>query len=154
MCICCPTSGKCVAKSLLRIGFGATLALYGVEHYMHFSAFAGMTTMGFSGILMSLAQLWAYVLPLLMIVGGVLLVIPYRIDIAAWCGGVALASIAIGMMLKTVLGTAALGDVGMGVNNALIWLLIYLFAVKGASCCCGGAKGAPAGVCTPGKGCC
>jgi len=139
---------------MLRIGFGVTLALYGAAHYKDFTAFSGMTTAGFTGVLASLATLWAYVLPLLMIVGGLSLAIPYRRDIGAWCGGVALASIAIGMSLKAVLGTQTLMDVGGTVSNTLVWLLIYLFAVKSGSCCCGGAKGAPAGVCTPGGGCC
>jgi len=158
MCICCPTSSKCVSKGLLRIGFGATLALYGLEHYMHFQAFSGMTTAGFSGVLMSLAGLWAYVLPALMIVGGVLLVVPYRKDIAAWCAGVALASIAIGLSLKLVIGALApelAMQVGMGVNFALLWLLIFSFAVKGG--CCGsshGKEGAMGHVCTPGGGGC
>jgi hypothetical protein len=131
-----------------------TLALYGVEHYMHFQGFSAMTTMGFGGILASLAQLWAYILPLLMIVGGGLLVVPYRTDIAAWCAGVAIASIAIGLVLQSVLGTGSLGDLGMGVNNALLWLLIYFFAVKSASCCCGGGKEGMGGVCKPGGGGC
>ncbi len=148
MCICCPKSPKCVAKSLLRIGFGATLALYGVAHYLDLQGFVGMTASGFSGVLGSLAQLWAYVLPLLMIVGGGFLVVPYRTDIAAWCAGVALASIAIGMTLKVVLGNESLVNVGAFVNNALIWLLIYFFAVKSASCCQSGGKEGSGGVCS------
>lgn len=154
MCICCPTSSKCVSKGLLRIAFGATIALYGLSHYLDFTGFSGLTTMGYTGVLFSLAGIWAYVLPALMIVGGVLLVVPYRKDVAAWCIGVALASIAIGMTLKTVLGTLSLADVGEMVNNALLWLLIFVFAVKGGCCGSHAKDGSMGHVCAPGGGGC
>lgn len=137
MCgVCCPTSPKCVSRYLLKVGFGGALLLFGIAHYLNFQGFSGDVTGGFTGVLAGLATLWAYVLPALMIVGGALLIANYRLDIAAWCGGLALASIAIGMSLKAVLGTSGLGEVAPAVHWALVWLLVYLFAIK----CCGCAS--------------
>ncbi len=152
----CLTSSKCVSKCVLRVGFGAALFLFGVAHYMDFQAFAPMVTGGFTGVLASLAGLWAYILPLLMIVGGGLFVAGYRMDIAAWCGGVALLSIIIGMMLKDILGTVTMGEVAPAVQNALLWLLVYLFAVKSHCCGCGSGCGTGAEMQeqSHGGGCC
>jgi hypothetical protein len=77
-------------------------------------------------------------------------------DIAAWCGGVALLSIIIGMMLKDILGTVTMGEVAPAVQNALLWLLVYFFAVK--SHCCSGGSGCGTGAEMQGQshggGCC
>lgn len=129
----CPSSSKGVAKLLMRVAFGASLALIGLNHYMTLDAFAGMTSSGL-GPLTGLGTLWAYVLPALEIVGGVLLAANYRTDIGAWAAGVALASIVVGLLLKPVFGTP-IDSVMPYVNNTFIWLLAYLFVAK--SLCCG-----------------
>lgn len=140
MC-CCPTSPKCIAKCLFKIGFGGSLALVGVAHFKDMQGFSDMVAGGFTGVLANLAGLWAYILPLLMIVGGALLVVGYRLDIAAWAAGVALVSIALGMALKAILGTLPLGEVMPAVQNALLWSLLYLFVVKCGGCCKEGGTG-------------
>ncbi len=129
----CPSSPKGVAKLLVRVAFGVSLALIGLNHYMNLDAFAAMTASGL-GPLTGLGTLWAYVLPALEIVGGVLLVAQYRTDIGVWTAGVALASIAIGLLLKPVFGTPIV-DVMPMVNDTFIWILAYLFVAK--SLCCG-----------------
>lgn len=134
-----PSSSKGVAKLLLRVAFGVSLALIGLNHYMNLDAFSGFVAGGL-GPLTSLGTLWAYVLPALEIVGGVLLAASYRTDIGAWCVGVALASIVIGMLLKPVFGTP-LDAVMPAVNSTFIWLLVYFFVVKSCVCC---------GTCMPG----
>ena len=137
----------------LRVAFGVSLALFGIAHYLDVQGFAGMTAGGFTGVLASLATLWAYVLPLLMIVGGALVVVGYRPDIAAWCAGVALASIAIGMSLKMTLGAADAATAGGAIQSVMLWLLVYLFAIKGLACGCGAKGGRPGGTCAPGGSC-
>jgi uncharacterized membrane protein YphA (DoxX/SURF4 family) len=127
--MCCPTSPSCAAKLIVRVAFGGALALFGLAHLKTISDFTGMVSQGL-GPLSGLGTLWAYVLPVLMIVGGVLFIVNYRTDIATWAAGVALASIIVGMPLKSVVGNVPLGEVGPGVNNAFLWLLVYLFVVK------------------------
>jgi len=139
----CPSSPKCVAKLLFRISFGASLALVGIAHYMDAAAFAGMVAQDL-GPLAGLGSFWGYVLPALQIVGGVLIAANYRTDIGVWAAGVALVSIAIGMLLKSVFGAADLGQVMPAVNDTLLWLLVYLMVVK--CCLCGsGTEGGAAG---------
>ena len=139
----CPSSPKGVAKLLVRVAFGVSLALIGLNHYMNLDAFSGMTASGL-GPLTGLGTLWAYVLPALEIVGGVLLAAKYRADIGAWAAGVALASIVIGLLLKPVFGTP-IGDVMPMVNNTFIWILTYFFVVKSCVCCGSCKEGGKAG---------
>lgn len=127
----CPTSPKCIAKLLLRVGFGLALLLVGVAHFQTFSGFQGMVADGL-GPLKPLGSLWAYILPLLMIVGGGLIVAGKKSDIATWCAGIALVSIVVGMLLKTVIGGVPLEQMMATVHNTYLWLLIYLIVVK---CC-------------------
>jgi uncharacterized membrane protein YphA (DoxX/SURF4 family) len=140
----CPTSPKCIAKLCLRVGFGGALALVGVAHYMDLAGFTGMVSGGL-GALSGIGTLYAYILPALEIVGGVLIVAGQKHDVAAWCAGVALASIAIGMLLKPVLGGVGLGEVMPAANNTLLWLLVYVMVVKCCMSCgdgsCGGGGG-------------
>lgn len=124
---------------LLRIGFGVSLALVGLAHYMDITMFVQMTAADL-GPLAQVGKLWAYALPALMIVGGMLIVTKYRLDVGAWCAGIALVSIVIGMPLKAVIGGANLGEVMSGANNAFIWLLVYALVVKCAACGSGSCK--------------
>ena len=140
----CPSSPKGVAKLLVRVAFGVSLALIGLNHYMTLDAFVGMTASGL-GPLTGLGTLWAYILPALEIVGGVLLAAKYRADIGAWAAGVALASIVIGLLLKTVVGGVALTDVMPTVNTTFIWIITYFFVAKSCVCCGSCKEGGMAG---------
>jgi uncharacterized membrane protein YphA (DoxX/SURF4 family) len=136
----CPTSPKCIGKLILRVSFGGSLALVGLVHYMtlhgtgDMPGFVDMVSMDL-GPLTPLGTAWAYILPGLQIVGGVLIVLKYRPDIATWAAGIALASIAIGMLLKPVLTGADLGMSMGAVNNTMLWLLVYIMVVKCCLCC-------------------
>ena len=121
-------------KLLLRVSFGVALLLVGVAHYQDLSGFKVMVSGGL-GPLAPLGTLWAYIFPLLMIVGGGLIVAGKKSDIAAWCAGIALASIPIGMLLKTVIGGVPLGEMMAAVHNAFLWLLVYVLVVKFCMCC-------------------
>lgn len=147
--MCGSKSPKCIAKLILRISFGGALLLVGVTHLQNVGEFKGMVSGGL-GPLAPLGNLWAYILPLLQIVGGGLIVAGKRADIAVWCAGIALASIIIGSLLRPIFGGIPLGDpMAMGAaNNTFIWLIVYFLVVK--SMCCGscdshGGQGAGGG---------
>jgi hypothetical protein len=129
---------KTAAMLALRLGFGLSLLLVGVAHYMNLEMFVAMTSDGL-GPLAFLGQIWAYVLPALQIFGGALFVVGMYYEIAAWTSGVALASIPVGMLLKPVLSGVALPDVMPAAIDAFIWLIIYALVVKMCTCCGGGS---------------
>lgn len=112
----------------LRLSFGLSLLLVGVSHYMTLDMFVSMTADGL-GPLAFLGQIWAYVLPALMIVGGALLAIGMFEGLGAWAAGIALGSIPVGVLLKPVLGGVSLGDVMPLAVNAFLWLLVYAIVV-------------------------
>jgi len=131
---CDVSSPKGVAALALRLSFGISLVLVGINHYMTMSGFSLMVTDGL-GPIAFLGTLWAYVLPALMIVGGALFAIGMYLDIAAWAAGLALGSIPVGMLLKPVLTGVSLGDMMPVAVNTFVWILIYYFVVKSSSCC-------------------
>ena len=124
------------AEMVVSVTFGVILAMFGFAHYMDIEMFKQMTMFGFveGGVMASLAGLWAYILPFLMIVGGLLIAVGYRYDIALWVSGVALASIAIGMTSKAIIGTMELKDAAPHVQAIFIWLLMYAFVAKSERC--------------------
>jgi hypothetical protein len=124
----------------LRVSFGLSLLFVGIAHYMTMGSFVGMVSGGL-GALSMLGTLWAYILPGLMIVGGGLLAINMHREIATWAAGLALASIPAGMLLKPLLGPAALPEVMPMAINAFIWLIIYMLVIKCSSGCCSSGGG-------------
>lgn len=116
------------------MSFGGALLLVGVAHYQGFAGFKGMVSGGL-GPLAPLGTLWAYIFPLLMIVGGGLILAGKKSNIAAWCAGIALASIPVGMLLKTVIGGMPLEQMMGAVHMAFLWLLVYVLVVKFCMCC-------------------
>ncbi|MBT4120209.1 MAG: hypothetical protein HOG89_01860 [Candidatus Peribacter sp.] len=143
MSCCNMNDPKTAAKLALRLGFGLSLLLVGVAHYMNLEMFMAMTSDGL-GPLTFLGTIWAYVLPALQIVGGALFAVGMYYEIAAWSAGVALGSIPVGMLLKPVLSGVALPDVMPAAINAFIWLIIYALVVKMCTCCgssCGTSSG-------------
>ncbi|HCI03302.1 TPA: hypothetical protein DE059_00065 [Candidatus Peribacteria bacterium] len=135
---CCPKTPVGIAGFLVRISFGLSLLFVGLTHYMTFDGFKGMVADGL-GPLEPLGVLWALILPALMIVGGALLVANMYKELAAWTGGLALASIPAGMLAKPVLSGASLADMMPAALNAMIWLILFLFVVKCSSCYSGGS---------------
>ena len=132
---------KCSAKLALRLSFGLSLLFVGIAHYMTLEAFSAMVSDGL-GPLEFLGTIWAYVLPALQIVGGALFAVGMYYEVASFTAGLALGSIPVGMLLKSMLSGVSLGDVMPMANNTFIWLLVYLMVVKCCTCC---------GSCEPGK---
>lgn len=143
---CCdwksPKGAACLA---LRLSFSLALLFHGIALLKGLGDFTGMVSSGL-GPLSPLGMLWAYVLPVLMIVGGALLAVGKYTLYGAWAAGLALASIAPGMLLKPILSDTSGGEAMASANMAFMWLLVYYFAVKCASCC-GNGSGSCGGSC-------
>lgn len=134
---CCgplPSTPKGILGLVLRVSFGLSLFLVGIAHFMTLEGFSGFVVSGL-GPLTPLGQIWVYVLPLLMIVGGGLTAVGMYREIATWAVGVALGSIPVGMIAKAVLSGMDLGQLMPPAINAFIWLLLFVFVVKCNSCC-------------------
>ncbi|MEQ1849400.1 MAG: hypothetical protein ABL890_02305 [Candidatus Peribacteraceae bacterium] len=146
---CCSAGGSCkssfsaYALWLPRIGFGVVLAGYGVNHLRFISEFAGFagsvfTNSALAGVMTALA----YVVPFLMIAGGVL----FAIDkCCAWSKICVLASLG-GIMgwagLAVALGdNTAGGNMMPAIQNAAVLLVAYHIIKKmwkcGMGCGCG-----------------
>lgn len=126
---------KTIAGTLLRVVFGLSLFLVGIAHLLQFSAFKLMVTDGL-GALAILGSLWAYVLPVLFIVGGGLFVSGRFTHIATWLVGIGLGSIPVGMLLKPALSPVGLEDVMPVATTTLIWIIVYMFVAKQCGNCC------------------
>ena len=134
--MCCSSihSPKGIFRMLVRIGFGLSLLFVGIAHYRD-ASFVHAVGSGL-GSLEPLGTLWGYLIPVLFVVGGVLLTLGLYMDYAAWAAGLGLVSLPAGLMLKSVISGAALGDTMPAAMNAFIWILVLGIAVKGG--CCGG----------------
>lgn len=119
-----------VAKVIVRIGFGLSLALVGIAHYQDAATFAEAVGRGL-GPLESLGMVWGYVLPGLMVVGGVLMALGVYASVGTMLAGTALLSIPAGLMLKSVLSGLSLNDTMPPAMNAVIWILLYIAAARG-----------------------
>lgn len=132
----CPPCPKWAASTILRIAFGLSLAFVGLAHLLQYQAFSLMVSDGLGPVGM-LGTVWSYVLPVLMVVGGGLMVSGRFSVIASWCCGVALGSIPVGMLLKPLMSGIGLEEAMPAATQAFIWLLVYVMVIK-MSCCSGG----------------
>lgn len=121
------SDSKKIALVLTRVSFGLALALVGFAHYRDPAAFADFVGSGFPYLwLRSLAMIWGYILPGLLIVGGLSFAFYVSGEVGTWAVGIALGSIPVGMVLKSVLGTS-LSDTMPQVMSAFIWLLVFSY---------------------------
>ncbi|MEK7591149.1 MAG: hypothetical protein AAB489_03000 [Patescibacteria group bacterium] len=140
-------SSKGVLALVLRLSFGLSAVFHGATLYKDFGGFSAMTA-GDLGALSPLGMAWSYVFPLLLIVGGALVAANYRFVYGVWALGLALGSIPVGMLLKSLLSDANGGDMMAAANNAFIWLILLALTVKFSRCCGCGTQGAGNGSCT------
>ena len=152
-------SPKGIASCLLRVSFGLSLVFVGVTHYRDTAGFLGLVTAGFPPALAQVAMVWGYVLPGLMILGGLLFAVGVWKKAGTWIVGVALGSIPAGMLLKSALGGVDLSQTMPAAVNAWVWLLVYGLAVRSwggmkswCACDMSGCE-SQTGVCDCGPGC-
>lgn len=147
---------KGAASTLARIGFGVTLLLMGVAHYLKLDSFTSLMSEGLATTpLAFLAPVMAYVLPALMIIGGFLYTIGFFMTVGAWVTGIALAAFPILMILKAVVApdiepTSVMPFVVYGIA----WLVLFKMVTKSGcghkGCATGCACGMPGCNCAPG----
>lgn len=157
MCFSSSCGPKCTARFLVRIGFGLSLLFTGIANYRDPSGFADSVGQGLGyPWLESLGTMWGYVLPLLFIVGGLSLIFNILTRWGVWAAGLGLVSIPAGLMLKSAASGISLGDTMPPAMNAFIWILVFMYAVKGTKKHChgmGGGCGCAGGACDcSGKG--
>lgn len=129
-----PCDPKSIACAIVRLTFGASVALIGLAHYATVQEFSGFVAMGL-GPLTPLGLLWGYIFPGLLVLGGILLVTGLCLSGAAWLLGIAFGSVIVGMLLKPLFGGIPLTEVMPATINAYIYLFAYVLAVKSAGCC-------------------
>ena len=137
-----------------RIGYGLVLAGYGVNHLRNLSGFVGMAKGVFAsvGFIGTISGLLAYIVPFLMIIGGVLFAIKQLGCISKTCILASLGGILGWAGLAVMLGDGnAAGQMMPMLQNAAVLLILY-YIIKKMSCC--GSKGACAmsSACPCGKG--
>lgn len=132
-CSCGTSTPKGIARLLVRIAFGLSLIFLGVSHYQD-PQFAEAVGRGL-GSLEMLGMAWGYILPALYIVGGVLLTLGLFMNVAAWVSGIALVSVPAGLLLKSVFGIS-LNDTMPLVLNGWLWVIVFMYAVRGGACVC------------------
>lgn len=140
---------KWISKQIVRVGFGLALLFTGIAHYRTASDFA--TSVG-NGLgpdwLVGIGVVWGYILPALLIIGGITLTFNLFTKVGIWAAGLALASIPAGLMLKSAMSGVSLGDTMPPAMNAYVWIIVFLFAAKATGshaddcfcdveCCCG-----------------
>lgn len=123
-----------IVATVLRLSFGLSLAFVGISHYQGFSGFRELVTADL-WLLAFFGSIWAFVMPALMIVGGVLFLIHKQLHWAAGASALALGSIPVGMLLKPVISNdPSLLSMMMGqAINAFVWLLVLTVVVM--TCC-------------------
>ncbi len=121
-------STSAVLGGILRVSVGGSLLLMGISEYRDFAPFVANVTDGL-GWLATVGMIWAYLLPALMIFGGGLLAVGRYSCIAAWTGGLALGSIPLGLMLKTLMTGSPLPTIIDAATPALLWIVVFVMAM-------------------------
>ncbi len=140
MCCSSSNSPKCIAKKIARAGFGLALIFTGIAHYRGAADFAMSVGNGLGpDWLVGIGTVWGYVLPALLIIGGISLTLNLLTNAGAWATGLALASIPAGLMLKSAVSGVSLGDTMPPAMNAYVWIIVFLLVIKksGHGSCCG-----------------
>ena len=112
---------------LLRLSVGLSMVFAGISAYRDFTPFQINVTDGLAGLVL-FGLLWAYVMPLLLIVGGGLLIYGRFPLLTAWIGGIALGCIPVGFLLKTVMSALPLPMMLTSAYPFVVWLLAFFFA--------------------------
>lgn len=153
---CSPSCPCKYAPWLPRVAFGLILMAYGVNHYRNLSDFVNMAKSLFQNapMLAGVAGLLAYIVPALMIVGGLLFAIKQLCCVSKMCILASLSGIIAWASLGVMFGDVNITGAAMPlIQNASVLLILY-WVVKKMSCCGGGACTIPGKACACGKSPC
>lgn len=123
-----PKSAPEVVNLMLRIALGITMMMMGISAYRDLAPFLANVTDGLEWA-SSAGTVWGFFLPALFLFGGGMLVIGRYSFVTAWVGGIALASIPAGILLKTIIGGLPLPDMLSASYPAIVWLLAFAYAI-------------------------
>lgn len=105
------------------------MVLIGISAYRDFAPFVANVTDGL-GWFSSFATVWSFLLPALLIFGGGFLVIGRYGYIAALTGGTALATVPIGLLLKTIIGGLPLPTMLSAAYPTIVWIVAFYLALN------------------------
>jgi hypothetical protein len=114
---------------ILRVSVGITMVLIGISAYRDFAPFVANVTDGL-GFVAAFGTVWAYLLPALLIFGGIFLAIGRYGYISVLTAGVALASVPIGLMLKNTITGLPLPDMMAAAYPSMVWIIAFYLAVN------------------------
>ncbi len=143
----CPLKYSCWIP---RIGFGLVLVGYGVNHYRTLDGFVGMAKGVFPtvAVLAKIAGVLAYIVPALMIIGGLLFAIRQLCCVSKMCILASLGGIIGWAGLAVLVGDAnAAGAMMPMIQNASILLILYFAMKKKSTSCCTTQGACTAGAC-------
>ncbi len=124
-----PKSTSSVSNLLLRVSIGVSMIFIGIAQYRDFAPFVANVTDGL-GFLSAAGTVWSYFLPALLIFGGGMLTVGRYSFVTAWAGGIAIGSIPIGLLLKTVMSGSPLPDILTAIYPMLIWFIAFYLALN------------------------
>jgi hypothetical protein len=105
------------------------MVLIGISAYRDFAPFVANVTDGL-GFLSAFGTVWAYLLPALLIFGGIFLAVGRYGYISVLTAGVALASVPIGIMLKNTITGLPLPDMMAASYPSMVWIIAFYLALN------------------------
>jgi len=121
-------SAPFISNAVLRIALGVTMVMIGISAYRDLAPFLANVTDGLMGWTSRIAYLWGFILPALLIFGGGLLAIGRYQFLAAWTGGLAIGSVPIGIVLKTIMTGLPLPDAMAAIYPSIVWIIAFVLA--------------------------
>ncbi len=118
-----------VSSLFLRVPLGLTMMMIGTSAYRDLAPFIANLTDGL-GWASSVGYVWAFILPGLLIFGGGMLAVGRYSYIAAITGGLALASLPIGLILKNIITGVPLPDMMAASYPVIVWLVAFYLALN------------------------
>jgi hypothetical protein len=124
-----PKSAPDVVNLMLRIALGLTMMMMGISAYRDLAPFMANVTEGLEWA-SSIGTVWGYFLPAFLLFGGGMLLIGRYSYVTAWVGGIALASVPAGILLKTIIGGLPLPDMLAASYPSIVWLFAFAYAIS------------------------
>src|SRR5437879_5957228 len=118
-----------VSSLFLRVPLGLTMVMIGISAYRDFAPFIANVTDGL-GWASNAGYVWAFILPALLIFGGGLLAVGRYSYVAAITGGLALATLPVGLILKNIITGVPLPDMMAASYPVIVWLVAFYLALN------------------------